>query len=250
MIRLIFAVLFVTIYLILSIPVWGINWLIGLKNKDLMDRINYKNVQWAFKWVYRISGIKPVVRGLENVPKDQAFLFVGNHQSIFDVVLCYHFAPGITGFMAKDVLKKVPLLSTWMKLTYCLFLTRTDPREDMKIILKAIEYVKAGKSMFIFPEGTRAKTGEMAAFHEGSFKVATKGGVPVVPVAITGTREIFEAHTPFIKRGTVVITYGEPVDIATLEGDDRKYPGVYFQNLISEMLVENEKIYEEKKSRK
>ncbi|MCF0132161.1 MAG: 1-acyl-sn-glycerol-3-phosphate acyltransferase [Pseudobutyrivibrio sp.] len=240
MLRLILVALFLVIYFIFSIPFWGVTWIIGRFNKDAKDRINYSCVQWAFGIVYRLSGVKPVIQGLENIPKDTAVLYIGNHQSIFDVVMTYHLAPGITGFMAKDNIRKIPFLSRWMKLTYCLFLTRTDPRIDLKEIVKAIDYVKAGKSIFIFPEGTRTKTGEMNAFHEGSFKIATKSNCPIVPVAITGTRDIFENHMPFLKSSKVVISYGKPIILSELDAEQKKHLGVYCQGIIEEALKENE----------
>lgn len=178
---------------------------------------------------------------MEHIPTDQAVLYIGNHRSYFDIVLSYSRCPGLTGYISKDLLEKVPILRAWMRRVYCLFLNREDPRQGLKTILTAIEYVKSGVSIFIFPEGTRAKTDEMLPFKEGSFKVATKTGCPIIPVAFTNTSAIFEDHVPFIRKARVVITYGEPILPSELAPEQKKHIGAYVQGIIADMLKENEK---------
>ena len=236
MLKTILSITFIVIFLIVSIPIWGILFIIGLFNKELKDKTAYKIVAWAFGVVIFISGIKYEVLGYENIPKDRAVLFIGNHLSLFDIILGYHLCPAVTGFLSKNTIEKVPLLNVWMKLTYCLFLTRTDPRKDLKLIIKAQEYIKQGISMFIFPEGTRSKTGELAAFHEGSFKIATKTGCPIVPVCFTNTRSVFEAQAPRMKKAHVIVRYCQPIDPTALEGDDKKHIGAYVNGLMKQQL--------------
>ena len=236
MLRAIITVTFVVLFLIVSIPIWPILLLIGLFNKKLKDKLSYNIVAWAMGMVAFLGGARYELHGYENIPKDQAVLFIGNHQSFFDVVLGYHLCPASTGFMAKDTIKKVPLLNVWMIMNYCLFLTRTDPRQDLKLIIKAQEFIKNGISMFIFPEGTRSKTGQMSDFHEASFKIATKTGCPIVPVCFTNTREVFEAHLPKLKKTHVIVTFCPPIDPTKLEGDNKKHIGAYVKSIIQKQL--------------
>ena len=156
-----------------------------------------------------LSGSKIIVKGLENVPEDVPVLYVGNHKSIFDIIVGYHYVKNNTGFIAKDSMKKTPLLSTWMVLINCLFLNRTDVREGLKTILKGIDLVKNGTSVFIFPEGTRSTTDELLPFKEGSLKIAEKTKCPVIPVAISHTDDIFDNHMPLVKASTVVYEFGK-----------------------------------------
>ncbi|MCR4567400.1 MAG: 1-acylglycerol-3-phosphate O-acyltransferase [Pseudobutyrivibrio sp.] len=242
MLKTILSITFIVIFLIVSIPIWGILFIIGLFNKTFKEKLGYKLVAWAFGVVIFISGIKCEVRGYENVPKDKSVLFIGNHLSLFDIIIGYHLCPPVTGFLSKNTIEKVPLLSTWMKINYCLFLTRTDPRKDLKLILKAQEYIKQGISMFIFPEGTRSKTGEMAPFHEGSFKIATKTGCPIVPVCFTNTRAVFEAQAPRMKKAHVIVTFCPPVDPTALEGEDKKFVGAYVQRIMQAQLDADAKL--------
>ncbi|MCR4830900.1 MAG: 1-acyl-sn-glycerol-3-phosphate acyltransferase [Pseudobutyrivibrio sp.] len=242
MIRSILAFTFVFVFLIVSIPIWLILLLIGLLNKNLRDKLAYNIVAWALGVVAFIAGAKYEVQGYENIPKDKAVLFIGNHQSFFDVVLAYHLCPAVTGFMSKQTFAKVPLLNVWMYMNYCLFLTRTDPRKDLKLIIKAQEFIKSGISMFIFPEGTRSKTGEVAEFHEASFKIATKTGCPIIPVCFTNTREVFETHLPFLKKTKVVVTFCPPVNPTELEGENKKRIGAYVRSIITTQLEDDAKL--------
>ena len=139
-------------------------------------------------------------------------------------------------------MEKVPLLSTWMKRLHCLFLDRTDLKQGLKTILTAIEKVKSGISICIFPEGTRNKNDDeldMLPFHEGSFKIATKSGCPIIPMAISGSADIWESHFPKMKSTHVILEYGKPIYADQLEKEDKKHLGAYTQNIIHDMLVKN-----------
>lgn len=241
MIRTILFLLFAIAFLILGLPVLGAEWLLRKVWKRGADLSTLRIVQWGLRTLEHISGPEVIVRGMEHIPTDQAVLYIGNHRSYFDIVLSYSRCPGLTGYISKDLLEKAPILRAWMRRVYCLFLNREDPRQGLKTILTAIEYVKSGVSIFIFPEGTRAKTDEMLPFKEGSFKVATKTGCPIIPVAFTNTSAIFEDHVPFIRKARVVITYGEPILPSELAPEQKKHIGAYVQGIIADMLKENEK---------
>lgn len=242
MIRLIFVALFLVIFLILSIPVFLIEWLIGKVNPHARDISSLRIVQGAFYVIAFLSGCHVTVKGMENVPKDEAVLYIGNHRSYFDVVLTYARCPGLTSYMAKKEVARVPLLSTWMRFLHCLFLDRKDIKQGLKTILAAIDLIKKGISVCIFPEGTRS-TGpeqtELLPFHEGSFKVATKTDCLIVPMAITNTSRIFEDHIPFIRSTDVVIEYGKPFRPSELTKEQKKGIGGYTRGIIQEMVQKN-----------
>jgi 1-acyl-sn-glycerol-3-phosphate acyltransferase len=149
----------------------------------------------ACKWansLIKASGARMFVSGLENVPFDQTVLFMSNHQSDFDILVFLAYAPVPIGFVAKKELLKVPLLRTWIEMIGSVFLDRNDIRQGMKTILAGIEKLQNGHSMVVFPEGTRSKTGALLPFKTGSFKLATKPKVPIVPVTINGSYKITE----------------------------------------------------------
>lgn len=156
-----------------------------------------KIVQYMFSLILKLAGITVTVKGAENIPRDRAVLFVGNHRSYFDILVGYTTVPGFVGFVAKKEMERIPLLRSWMKNVNCLFLDRKDIKAGLKTILEGIEKVKNGISVWIFPEGTRNRNKdlkELLVFKEGSLKIAEKSGCPVVPVAMVGTAEAFESH--------------------------------------------------------
>ena len=238
MIRTIFAVLFAVVYLICGIPVLGIEWIIGKFNKEKMDVSSLRMVQWALGTIGKICGVKLTVIGKENIPKDQAVLYVCNHRSYFDIILGYSIMPGLTGYISKDDLEKVPLLNIWMRRLYCLFLNRTDMKQGLKTILKAIEYIKQGVSICIFPEGTRnrGEEGSLLEFKEGSFKIAEKTGCPVIPIAISHTADVILNHMPKVTPCHVTIEYGEPIYPKELPKEQKRALGAMTKGRIQEML--------------
>ena len=244
MIRFICIAVFLILYLILSIPVFLVEWIIGKFNRRAKDISSLRIVQWGFKVILKMTGVTTTVIGEENVP-DEPVLFIGNHRSYFDILLTYSRCRRLTGYVAKKEMEKIPLLSTWMKNLYCLFLDRDNMREGLKTILQAIDYVKNGISICIFPEGTRSKNEDeldMLPFHEGSFKIATKTNCPIIPMAISGSADIWESHFPRIKKTHVILEYGKPIYVKDLSREEQKHLGVYTQNVIHEMLEKNQKL--------
>lgn len=236
MIRLILVLLFITTFFIISIPVYLILWIIGKFNMDARNKIALKIIQTVFKIILFISGTKIDARGVENIPKDTAVLYVGNHVGFFDIISGYTFVQGVTGFVSKKEFKKVPFLNIWMIFVNCLFLDRNNIRQGAKTILQGIKYLKNGISIFIFPEGTRSKDAKMIPFKEGSMKLASKSKVPIQPIAFRGSSTIFEDNFPRIKKGTIIIEFGKPIVIEELSAEEQKHLGAYTQNIIQEML--------------
>ena len=242
MIRLILALLFAILYLIIGIPVLGVEWIIAKFNKQAADLGQLRMVQWAFRVILFICGTKVTVIGEENVPKDQAVLYIGNHRSYFDIIITYARCPRLTGYIAKKDMEKVPLLRTWMRRLHCLFIDRENVKEALKTILAGIDNVKNGISMCIFPEGTRNKTeDEMLPFKAGSLKLSEKTGCPIVPMAITNSADILENHFPKVKPTHVILQYGTPIYLDQLSADDRKHLATYTQNTVHELLADNRK---------
>ncbi len=236
MIRFILVVLILFLYLLLGIPVLLIEWIISRFNPHFRDISCLRMVQTAFWLILWVTGADITYIGRENIPKDQAVLYIGNHNSYFDILLTYSQCPGLTGYVAKAEMLKAPLLRDWMKRLYCLFLDRSDLKAGMQMILTGIEYIKKGISICIFPEGTRSKDGTMQPFKEGSMKMASKTGCPIVPIAISGSANIWENHFPKIKPCKVIVEYGQPILPKELSKEDQKFLGAYTQRKIQEML--------------
>ncbi len=245
MIRFILIVITVVGFLILSIPILLAEWIIGKFAPIQKDISSLRLIQGVFRFILKIAGTRITVIGEENVPKDTPVLYIGNHRSYFDILLTYTRCVRRTGYIAKKEMERYPLLSNWMKYLHCLFLDRKDIKQGLKTILTAIEKIKSGISICIFPEGTRNKNqdeSELLPFHEGSFKIASKTGCPVIPIAMNNTAEIFEAHFPKVKPCHVVIEYCAPVYVKDLDRDAQKHLGTYTRNIIQETIKKNQSL--------
>ncbi len=244
MIRLILVALYLILFLILGIPALTVLWIIGKSNPARKDRAAKAIIGWAFRCVTFLAGTKLIIKGTENIPADQAVLFVGNHRSYFDIVLTYSHFPGITGYVAKKEMLRYPLLRNWMKAIHCLFLDRDNIKEGLKTILQGVEEVKHGTSLCIFPEGTRNRENDtFLPFHDGSFKIAEKGHVPVVPMVLLNSAAIFEDHLPWIRKATVIIEFQKPLYLEDMDKNDRKKLGTYVSSLIARRYFELKEEY-------
>ena len=240
MIRLILIFLFLFLFFIVGIPVCLVELIIGKFNRHARDISSLRYVQFGFKGVLFLAGTKTRVIGFENIPKDEPVLFVGNHRSYFDVCISYSMVPNLTGFVAKKDFEKVPFLSTWMKFVHCLFLDRDNIREGLKTILEGVELIKSGVSMTIFPEGTRNRTeNNLLPFKEGSFKLAEKSGCKIIPMVQNNTEACWESHFPKIKRAHTIIEFCEPIDVKSLDKEQRRFLGEYVSRIINDTYEKN-----------
>ena len=241
MIRFIILCMILAGFLIFAYPLLIMQNSLGKKDPKARGEESTRIVRFMFRFFLKVAGVKVTVKGAENIPTDKAVLYVGNHRSYFDILVGYTTTPGLVGFIAKKEMRDFPILNRWMDNVNCLFLDRKDIKAGLKTILEGIEYVKNGISMWIFPEGTRARGKDeldMLPFKEGSLKIAEKSGCPVIPVAMVRTADIFEKHTPRVIPTEVTIYYGKPIYLKELEPEQRKHAGAYTKEVIAEMIRE------------
>ena len=172
-----------------------------------MDKIILK----CTKNLIKISGADLIVTGTENIPLDEPVLYVSNHQGNMDIPILYSTAPQTMAFVAKKEMEKIPLLGYWMKERGCVFINRDNARNSLKAINQAIENLKSGNSIAIFPEGTRSKGPEMGDFKPGSLRIAIKSGVKVIPVTIKDSYKLIGKKGKFTP-AKVSVHYSEPID--------------------------------------
>ena len=198
-----------------------------------------------------VAGIlHPVtIIGRENLPEHGALL-CPNHNSNWDPVLVALKVPVNyrLHIMAKKELFCNKVFDWVLRKLGAFPVDRGEG--DIEAVKTALKAIKSGDNLLIFPEGTRNENQELTRllpFHEGSLKIAQKSGCPVIPVAITGTAEIFEQHLPFVKPSHVCIRYGEPIYIKELPAEKRKFPGAYTRDVIEGMLKEMKEEQEQDK---
>lgn len=189
---------------------------------QLVEELVNKHIPHWSRGILKVTGVSLSVEGLENIPKDTPCVFVGNHRSYYDIPLVLTQLDAPHGLVAKKEVGKLPLVRSWMRLLHCVFLDREDPRKAMTALNEAIDLVKKGYSLTIFPEGTRNKgaEGSLLEFKSGAFRVATKAKAPIVPLAITGSRDIMENHHMFMHPAHVTIRVLEPIETEGLTKEE------------------------------
>ncbi len=165
----------------------------------------------------KIYGLKFDVSGRENIPEEPC-VFIANHQAYFDVMALAKALEGKQiGLIAKEEFSKVPLMSKWVLRIRGLFINRGDARESLKTINEGAELIKQGFSLVIFPEGKRSCGEGMDEFKPGSFKLAAKAKVLVVPITINGTHLFFEETGVFNPRATASVTIHPAIETAHMD---------------------------------
>ncbi len=171
--------------------------------------------------ILKASGVKVKVEGLENLNPDKAYIFAANHASQFDIFALYLSIPIEFKWLAKIELFRIPILGHAMKAIGYIPIDRTNRKAAFKSIDRAAEEVKRGKSIIIFPEGTRSKDGILQEFKKGGFILAIKSQQPIVPVSIEGSHKILRKHDWKIYPGEIVVRFGKPVTTRGLKVKDR-----------------------------
>ena len=193
--------------------------LFGLKK--IMFFLAYKVAQtWAFILI-GLSGSRVTVTGKENIPKKGGVCFVCNHGSIFDIIINLAYIGRPFGFIAKKELLLLPFLNAWILILGGLFIDRKNPKKGLKVINKGIKHLKKGGNILIFPEGSRSRGQGLLPFKPGSFKLATQSGVPIIPVAISGSYDVFERNHR-IKAVPVRIVFGPLISLQDMPLENRK----------------------------
>ena len=170
---------------------------------------------WCARWWCRLIawtiGARISVRGAENLEPAGTYVYMANHCSLVDIPAMFAYLPYQFRIMAKKELFYVPFMG-WHLWTAGNFpVDRGDPRKTARSLRNVVEGVRNGKSLAVFPEGTRSTDGKLQEFKPGSFKIAVRAGVPVVPVAIRGTHEILPKHSLVPRPGKVEVIIGKPV---------------------------------------
>ena len=167
-------------------------------------------------------GCDLVVEGLENLPEEGPVVIVGNHQGYADIAAYFAaFRKFQFAFVAKKELAKIPLYGKWMPRIRSVFIERDDPRASLEAIKAGVDLIEKGFSLVIYPEGTRSKGPIPGPFMKGSLKLATKPGVPIVPVSMHGTYKMYE-QTGVIRPATIRIIVHEPIETKGLSRQEER----------------------------
>jgi 1-acyl-sn-glycerol-3-phosphate acyltransferase len=143
----------------------------------------------ASRWSFLLSGIRPEIRGLDNLPETSCVV-VANHASYVDGILLKGFLPARFSFVIKGEMRNVPIAHFMMRRSGARFVERFRSSESSRDARQIVKAARGGESLGFFPEGTFLEEPGVGRFRAGAFMAAIKGQMPVVPVAIFGTREL------------------------------------------------------------
>lgn len=165
---------------------------------------------WASSILF-VAGIKVTVRGLENLDPNGTYIFMPNHQSNFDIPVLLSWLPFQFRWLAKAELFKIPLFGYAMRRAGYIPIDRSRRTEAFRSLANAAAAIRQGRSVIIFPEGTRSRDQSIKPFKKGGFVMAVDAGVPIVPIVLHGTRAIMSSSGRLIRSGRVVMEIFEPI---------------------------------------
>ncbi|MDP4732046.1 MAG: 1-acyl-sn-glycerol-3-phosphate acyltransferase, partial [Flavobacteriales bacterium] len=152
--------------------------------------------------ILAISMVRVKAKGLDNV-LDEPAIYAANHASQLDIPIICTRVNRPMFFIGKIELKKIPILSQYMKIVGMIFVDRKNRERAMASMRTAIQDIQGGKSIAAFPEGTRTKTGELLPFKKGVFTIAKEGRIPIVPIAVIGSARALASGSFFLRPATV-----------------------------------------------
>jgi 1-acyl-sn-glycerol-3-phosphate acyltransferase len=206
---------------------------------SFFDRTGNSLHQLARAWarmLLAVSFIKVRVEGLEKLDPRGTYVFVANHGSYMDIPALLASLPQQFRFFAKKSLFRIPFLGTHLERAGHMPVDRSNPRASLKSMKDAARIICGrGVSVLNFPEGGRSAAG-LREFKEGPAYVAIKAGVPVVPVAIVGMRELLPMGSIHLRSGTVVLRVGDPISTKEMESSDRAELTQRLHREVSQML--------------
>ena len=175
---------------------------------------------WGY-WLCVLNGIQVDVEGLEHISRNQAQIFVANHQGFFDIFALNGYLPVQLRWVAKSSLFKIPFVGWSMSASGYIPVDRSNRKKSYQAFLATIEQLKAGNSIVIFPEGTRSEDGTIGPFKKGGPLLSVRSGAPLVPVTLLGTGSIIKKGSGTIKPGRIEIIISPPISSQAVK-DERE----------------------------
>jgi len=173
------------------------------------------------RWILTTCGVQVDVSGLEHLDPSRAYVVMANHQSVWDTAAIVATLPGSFRFVAKRELTWIPFFGWALAASGHVIIDRANHERSVRSLERAAARFRDGKTVVIFPEGTRARTGELGEFKSGGFHLALAAQVPILPASVSGSSRITPPHSLRIDSGRIHVHYGEPIPTAGLDLADR-----------------------------
>ena len=188
------------------------------KNAEFVQKVQ----QFWSRSFFWLMFLPVSVDGTEHIKPGQSYVFVANHQSMFDVWLVYGWLPVIFKWLMKAELRKVPFVGTGCKAAGHIFVDRRNAKAALESLQEVERQLVNGVCTVIFPEGTRSLNGEVGRFKRGAFQIAMDLGLPVIPLSLDGCFEVLPKGKPFVNRHPVHMHIGEAIDLKQFKDAEGK----------------------------
>lgn len=202
---------------------WAVPMTMGLVLNSLWGRNAKKFKRWSKMWadiVLALAGIRVSVCEKVALDPDQSYVFAVNHQNMLDIFVLAGKLPYPFGFVAKEEVRRVPVIGLAMRHAPSVFVDRSNPRAAIASIKVAGQQIREGNSVLIFPEGHRAYSPSLLPFKKGAFMLALEAGVPIVPVTIVDSYRLMDERKFSARPGKIRLSIGSPISLDGLRRSD------------------------------
>ncbi len=192
--------------------------------------------RWWGKTICQLANVRVRIEGLEHIDPKQTYIFAGNHASQFDIFAFQGYFPYDFRWIAKKELFRLPVFGQAMHQVGYIAIDRSHGREAMKSLNDAAAKIAAGKSVLIFPEGTRSADGRLQEFKTGAILLAIKAGVPIVPMGFNGSYQVLPKGTFLAKGGEIVLRLGTPIPTQGFSVKDKQQLALALHQAVAALL--------------
>ena len=236
--RKIWAIWGVTIFLLLmflSLPIVGLNMILTPGPRALRRNIWY--LHHAFTpFFLRLVGVRMKVEGRKKLSRTQSYVIVGNHRSSLDFIVNAHAYPGVFRFLAKQELMKIPVFGLIVR-KMCLTVDRSSAMSRARSVVALKQNLAEGWSIFIYPEGSRNKTGNpLATFFDGAFRIAIQTGAPLAVQTIVNIQDITGADGSGLQPGVARVIWEDPIETVGMTAEDIPLLKERVENMMRERI--------------
>jgi 1-acyl-sn-glycerol-3-phosphate acyltransferase len=200
---------------------------------------------WA-RVLLAAAGVQVRYHHLERLRLHPACIFIANHQSMVDIWAMIRVLPAPTRFVAKRELFRIPVFGWALAASGCIPIDRRDRAEAIRSLRRAANRIRAGRPVVLYPEGTRSRDGRLQPFKKGAFHLALAAGVPVVPVAITGSFRVLPPGSLRVTPGPVEVWVEPPIDIARYQPRDHEGLRAAVQSIIARRFGQGDLVEDER----
>lgn len=204
-----------------------------------LRRSEWKAQQFPRCWgktICRLANVRVRIEGLDRIEPKQIYIFAGNHASQFDIFAFQGYFPYDFRWIAKKELFSLPLFGQAMHQVGYIPIDRSHGRQAMKSLDDAAAKIAAGKSVLIFPEGTRSEDGRLKEFKAGAILLAIKAGVPIVPMGFNGSYQVLPKGKVLANGGEIVLRIGAPIATEGFKAKDKQQLALDLHQAVAGLL--------------